>query len=550
MENNLVNVNINGVAYEVAAGTNVLEACRSVGVEVPYFCYHPSLKVAGSCRMCLVITGMPARDRATGELVKNPDGSPVIAYAPKPAISCGTNVAEGMHIITDSPEVKKCREGVLEFLLVNHPLDCPICDKAGECKLQEYAHSFGAAQSRYTEAKNVKPKKVEVGGKIILDAERCILCSRCIRFCKEIIGKDIFGFIKRGSRTEIAAYLPEDSSENYILNVVDGCPVGALTEKAFRFQMRTWFLKVANGICGESSAGVNTRVWSREGKIYRITPRLNKNVNDSWMSDSGRYEYKNASPRIETACIDASQSEISYAIDRCAEILKMGELAVVANGSQTVEEMFILKKVADELNAEVHMASHLDEDDGFLLSADRKPNTRGAFATKLVSEYPKQNLSELAEKVSSGKIKTLLVFGEDLSKLGFDVSLLKKVNLIYCGDTENETSKSAKISIPCRSNFEKDGLWINRQFRLQAFDKALEPSFDAVSYLEFTAKVYRDIKGLSFEIPSVREVRKLIEAEIPMLANCSKVGSSGLPLDGSSFDSVDFPEKQAFKFEK
>lgn len=550
MENNLVNVNINGVDYKVAAGISVLEACRKVGVEIPYFCYHPSLKVAGSCRMCLVTTGMPARDRTTGELVKNPDGSPVIAYAPKPAISCGTSVAEGMHIVSDSPEIKKCREGVLEFLLVNHPLDCPICDKAGECKLQEYAHSFGAASSRYVEAKNSKPKKVEVGGKIILDAERCILCSRCVRFCKEIIGRDIFGFVKRGSRTEIAAYLPEDADENYLLNVVDGCPVGALTEKAFRFRMRTWFLKVANGICGESSAGANTRIWSREGKIYRITPRENSFVNDLWLSDSGRYEYKSESPRIEKARIDASQSDISYAIGRCVEILKLGKLSIVANGSQTVEEMFVLKKVANELGANVYMASHLGADDGFLLSADRKPNTRGAFATGLISEYPKSDLKALAESVSKGEVNTLLVFGEDLTNLGFDVSDLKKLNLIYCGDTENECSKSAKISIPCRSNFEKEGMWINRQFRLQAFDKALEPSFEAVSYLDFIVGVYRGLKDLTFENPSVLEVRKLMEAEIPMFDNCSKIGSSGMQLDGSKFKNIDFPEGRAFKFDK
>ena len=155
MEKQTVNVNINGANYDVLAGQNVLEACRSVGVEIPYFCYHPNLQVAGSCRMCLIYTGMPARDRATGELLKNEDGTVKIAFAPKPSIACGTKVAEGMHIITNSKEVENCRKAVIEFLLLNHPLDCPICDKAGECKLQEYAHKYGNAESRFVENKNV-----------------------------------------------------------------------------------------------------------------------------------------------------------------------------------------------------------------------------------------------------------------------------------------------------------------------------------------------------------------------------------------------------------
>ena len=163
MEKKTVNVKINGTDYQVEAGKNILETCRSVGVEIPFFCYHPDLKVAGSCRMCLVYTGMPARDRATGEPIKNEDGSQKIAWMPKPSIACGTNVAEGMQIITDSDAVKDCRRAVLEFLLLNHPLDCPICDKAGECKLQEYAHAYGNAQSRYVESKNVKPKKIWKG---------------------------------------------------------------------------------------------------------------------------------------------------------------------------------------------------------------------------------------------------------------------------------------------------------------------------------------------------------------------------------------------------
>lgn len=552
MEKKTVNVKINGTDYQVEAGKNILETCRSVGVEIPFFCYHPDLKVAGSCRMCLVYTGMPARDRATGEPIKNEDGSQKIAWMPKPSIACGTNVAEGMQIITDSDAVKDCRRAVLEFLLLNHPLDCPICDKAGECKLQEYTHAYGNAQSRYVESKNVKPKKVEVAGKIMLDAERCIQCSRCIRFCNEFVGKSIFGFTKHGSKTEIAVYPHADNDSNYLLNVVDGCPVGALTEKAFRFKMRTWFLKTADGICGESSAGVNTRIWSREGKIYRITPRRNDAVNGMWMSDSGRYEFRlfNEGNRVLRPLIDASPCALSYATDRCVEILKLGGVAIVANAWQTLEEQYITGELAKACGAEVYMVSHLREDDGKFVSADKTPNMRGAFLTGLVAQYPQANLDSLAKKVRSGEVKTILCLGENLRALGFDAKDFKSANIVFCGALENETSAAAKICIPFRSQFEKRGLWVNRQFRVQKFEKAVDAPEGTVDDLEFLATLLRDYTGASFALPSHGEIRRVMAAKIPQLANCASVGSAGMQIDGSAFANVDFPETDAVRFAK
>ena len=552
MEKKTVNVKINGTDYQVEAGKNILETCRSVGVEIPFFCYHPDLKVAGSCRMCLVYTGMPARDRATGEPIKNEDGSQKIAWMPKPSIACGTNVAEGMQIITDSDAVKDCRRAVLEFLLLNHPLDCPICDKAGECKLQEYTHAYGNAQSRYVESKNVKPKKVEVAGKVMLDAERCIQCSRCIRFCNEFVGKSIFGFTKHGSKTEIAVYPHADNDSNYLLNVVDGCPVGALTEKAFRFKMRTWFLKTADGICGESSAGVNTRIWSREGKIYRITPRRNDAVNGMWMSDSGRYEFRlfDEGNRVLRPLIDASPCALSYATDRCVEILKLGGVAIVANAWQTLEEQYITGELAKACGAETHMVSHLREDDGKFVSADKTPNMRGAFLTGLVSQYPQANLDSLAKKVRSGEVKTILCLGENLRALGFDAKDFKSANIVFCGALENETSAAAKICIPFRSQFEKRGLWVNRQFRAQKFEKAVDAPEGTVDDLEFLATLLRDYTGASFALPSHGEIRRVMAAKIPQLANCASVGSAGMQIDGSAFANVDFPETDAVRFAK
>ncbi len=551
METQKVKVNINGAEYMVAGGQNILEACKSVGVEIPFFCYHPSLKVAGSCRMCLIQMGTPARDRATGEPVLDENGVQKIAWMPKPVIACGTNVSEGMHIITDSQMVKDCRRGVLEFLLLNHPLDCPICDKAGECKLQEYTHAYGQEQSRYVEEKNVKRKKRPLGNKIMVDAERCIQCSRCIRFCKEYIGRSIMGFTKRGSKVEIGFYDDVDNDSNYLLNIVDGCPVGALTEKEFRFKMRTWFLKTSESICGESSAGVNTRVWSREGKIYRITPRQNGFVNDMFMSDTGRYTFKRYEQnRLKIARIDSTPCQTEYAISRVCDVAKMGKVAIVANAWQTVEEMYLLKELSKQCDVEIFMASHLGEDDGKLVSCDKTPNMRGAFATGIVNKYPASNVDALVQKLRSGLVQTIICFGEDLLSIGFDANDLKNVNVVYCGAVENETSKNAKFCIPLQNEFEKEGMWINRQFRLQRFKKAVDAPKDVVSDIYMISEIFRHIGNENFATPSINELRKVISENISMLKGCEKIGAMGMLLDASEFADVDFPETDAINFKK
>ncbi|MCX6905827.1 MAG: 2Fe-2S iron-sulfur cluster-binding protein [Verrucomicrobia bacterium] len=223
----------------------MLQACEAAGVTVPHYCYHPKLPVAGNCRMCLVEFGTPALgpDR---QPVRNPEGALIINKSPRPAIACATPLMPGMEIYTDTPGVKAMRQGVLEFLLINHPLDCSICDQAGECKLQEYSVEYGQSASRFLEAKVHKPKAVDLGPRIMLDAERCILCSRCIRFTRDIAGDDALGIINRGSFSTIAAYPGRAFDNNYTLNTVDICPVGALTSKDFRFQMRVWFLKYSS----------------------------------------------------------------------------------------------------------------------------------------------------------------------------------------------------------------------------------------------------------------------------------------------------------------
>jgi len=324
----LVTVNIDGRDVQVPKGTNIIEAASKVGVEVPHYCYHPKLSIVGNCRMCLVEMGMPALDPATRTPLTDPaTGKPMVNWIPRPQIGCATYASPGMHIRTDTPLVKDCREGVMEFLLVNHPLDCPICDQAGECSLQEFATGYGRGYSRFVEQKNVKPKRTVLGPRVTLDDERCILCSRCIRFCKEVPKDDVLGFIDRGSYSTLTCYPGKKLENNYSLNTVDICPVGALTSTDFRFKMRVWFLKTTPSICTESSAGTNTEVWSREGTIYRITPRRNDAVNDTWMTDSGRELYKlvESADRLREAAIGGITASLDSAIKAAADILSASD---------------------------------------------------------------------------------------------------------------------------------------------------------------------------------------------------------------------------------
>ncbi|MEO7413363.1 MAG: 2Fe-2S iron-sulfur cluster-binding protein, partial [Opitutaceae bacterium] len=230
----LVTVNVDGREVAVPKGTNVIEAARLAGVDIPYYCYHPKLTVVGNCRMCLIEMGMPAVDPATKAPVMDPaTGKQKINWIPRPQIGCATNASPGLHIRTTTPQIKDCREGVMEFLLVNHPLDCPICDQAGECKLQEQSTGYGRGYSRYIEQKNVKPKRTQLGPRVTLDDERCILCSRCIRFSKEIAKDDVLGFVDRGSFSTLTCFPGKTLANNYSLNTVDICPVGALTSTDF-----------------------------------------------------------------------------------------------------------------------------------------------------------------------------------------------------------------------------------------------------------------------------------------------------------------------------
>ena len=357
----LVNVQINGVWHQFPKGTRVIEACEQAGSYVPRYCYHKKLSAPGNCRMCLIEMGLPKMgpDRKP-ELGQ--DGKPVINWMLRPQISCAQDVGEGMGVRTDSPLAQECRKGVMEFLLINHPLDCPICDQAGECRLQEFSVEYGSAESRFLESKVKKPKNIELGPRVTLDDERCILCSRCVRFCQEIVHDDVLGFVDRGSHSVLTAHPGKRLENNYSLNTVDICPVGALTSSDFRFQMRVWFLKETKSFCTSCATGCNTVIGTREDVIYRQTPRENNAVNSSWMCDYGRlnFGYLQSDQRLLQPEILSGDkliaAEWSVAITHAAVQLRhfsAWEIAILASGRMTNEELWLTSQLAKTLGSDL-----------------------------------------------------------------------------------------------------------------------------------------------------------------------------------------------------
>ncbi|WP_414663572.1 molybdopterin-dependent oxidoreductase [Horticoccus sp. 23ND18S-11] len=551
----LITVNVDGKEIAVPKGTNAIEAARLVGVDVPYYCYHPKLSVVGNCRMCLIEMGMPAVDPATKAPIMDPaTGKQKINWIPRPQIGCATNASPGLHIRTNTPQIKDCREGVMEFLLINHPLDCPICDQAGECKLQEQSTGYGRGYSRYIEQKNVKPKRTQLGPRVMLDDERCILCSRCIRFCKEIVKDDVLGFIDRGSYSTLTCFPGRQLANNYSLNTVDICPVGALTSTDFRFKMRVWFLKQTNSIDTESSVGANTVVWSREGVIYRITPRRNDEVNDTWLSDSARDLYKpvRAENRLAAVRVNGAESSVDFAAKAVADLAKSaaGAIAVVGSGRSSVEEQFLTKRLADALTASTHLVSRVGEGDKILISSDRNPNGRGALITGLVAELAKSGgLGSLGAAIDASKVKLVISVGEDLAAAGLTPAQLAKVAVVYLGTHDNATAAAAKVVIPTLTVFEKSGTFVNQQFRLQKFFKCVPGPAGATDDLAVLAKLITAVGGAA--VPGeLHALWTVLANDVAALKTITfaNLPETGLLLDATPYAALSFVEGETFHY--
>ena len=451
---------------EFTQGQTIIEAARDNGITIPHFCWHPKLTVSGNCRVCLV----------------------EVEKMPKLVIACSTLAADGMVVHTASENALAARNAVMEFLLINHPLDCPICDEAGECKLQDYAYAHGVGESRFVEEKNHKDKRVPLGPYVMFDAERCISCSRCIRFCDEIAKDPELTFIKRGDRVTIVTYPGEEMDNPYSLNTTDICPVGALTNRDFRFQARVWDMSATKSICVGCSRGCNTELWVRNNKVLRLTPRLNEEVNSYWMCDHGRintFKFVNAEDRVDGAYIrkDGALVKASFdeAVSAAAKELKgfnKDEIAFIGSAHATNEDNYMLAKLARSMGSKhIDFMRKIDPsfEDVILRREDITPNSLGAELTGVVPGKDGLNFEGILDGIGKGKIKALYLIEDDLVNERPELEeIFAKLDLLIMHATNmNKTASLADIILPAATYAEKNGTMINFQGRAQRLRPAV-----------------------------------------------------------------------------
>ena len=460
-------VTINGRAIDVPEGTNLVAAAESAGQEIPHYCYHPGLSVAGNCRMCLV------EIKALSDKQPNP--------LPKLQIACNTIVQDGMVIESANERVEEARRGVLEFLLINHPIDCPICDQAGECKLQEYYMDYGSYRSRFAlEEKVHKEKATPIGPGVMLDQERCILCTRCIRFLEEVTETNELCVTERGDHSELTLADGKSVDNAYSTNIVDICPVGALTSREFRFQARVWYLEETPSICPGCATGCNVDVHSREDTVFRLKPRANPDVNGFWMCDAGRRTFapEGDKPRLEehyTRTDDGFQpAPFDEVVARGAgRLAECGKVALVVSPRLSVEEAYLVSCIGERLSdcdrVLVGAASSDIDDDGLLVSSDRFPNRAGVAAFGFRDE------KGLADDIDGA----LIVRADPAVDEGWGADLEKLRATVALDETMGTTLGYADAIVGVSAHFEADGTAINRTGRLQACRAAVDPPGDA-----------------------------------------------------------------------
>jgi len=477
-------ITIDGLDIEVEQGTTVIQAADQLGIEIPRYCYHPGLKIVGQCRICLV----------------------EIERMPKLQVACYTPATDGMVVHTNNENVLTARKAVLEFLLINHPLDCPVCDQAGECWLQNYYMQHGLYESKMVENKVKKHKALPIGPNVILDSERCILCTRCVRFCDDVSKTHELGIFNRGDHSELLPKPGMQLENKYSGNTIDICPVGALTDRDFRFRTRVWYLNETKSVCPGCSNGCNIFVHHNDKRPYkaggaripRLKPRYHADVNQWWMCDEGRYgfTYVDAESRITTPerrnGADAEELSWNEAAEEVAQKLKdvisehgTDAVGVIVSPQMTNEDLFAARKFFKEMLG----VKHIDFDvpplekgyeDDFLIKADKNPNSEGARRLKLsAKDVGGKSVAKILEAAEKGEIKVVYICHHDLEK-GFEAEKVKKALsgaelVIFQGSNENATSKQADYCLPSATFVEKDGTFTNFEGRVQRVHRAVNP---------------------------------------------------------------------------
>lgn len=472
----MITLEINGLEVKAEAGQNILQAAAGAGIEIPHFCWHPGLKLAGNCRMCLVeIEGIP-----------------------KLQIACGTPIKEGMKVKTESPAVVAARRGVLEFLLINHPIDCPVCDQAGECYLQNYYQQYGLYQSRFGETKVHKDKVIDLGSGVMLDMERCVLCDRCTRFMREIARDEQLGIVRRGNHSQIQTLTGKQLDSIYAGNIYDICPVGALTSKDFRFKCRVWYLGSTASVCPACATGCSIWLDHHKNTIHRIRPRHNPTVNDYWMCDIGRRHYKRLSDesrlvlslkkdggRLQPVGYDQAVGEIAAALTRIESQHGSKEIGFIGSPQMTNEDAFLFTHWARDLVGSFNLDySNAPEEkpfsDTILIREDRNPNSQGCHDMGIIPRHGGMRIRDMLAAARRGTLKALIVADNDLfvkksQEMGI-VQAFEAIELIVLLQPfRNRMMDYAHYVLPTALWAEQEGSFTNYAGIVQKINRAVDP---------------------------------------------------------------------------
>jgi len=526
----MAKVKIDGKELQIPDGITILEAANLAGIEIPHFCYQEALSIRGSCRMCLV------------EVEKMPKLTP----------ACSTTIADGMNIFTNSERVIKNRTGVLEFFLINHPLDCPICDQAGECTLQDYVYKYGSAVSRFIEEKEHFERRKELGPHVLHYTERCVLCGRCIRFCEEISGTKELARFNRGARCEVDVFPGKRLNNRLSGNMVDLCPVGAMVSKEFLFKSRVWWLSRTDSICPICSRGCNIEIDSRDNKILRVRPRPNPEVNSYWMCDDGRFgwEFIHREDRLSsplkregeamvpinwTQAINLVKGQLSYIISNFGK----EAVAAIASPYLTNEDNYLLRVLLNSVIGSPYIALYqppqVEEQavfpSGFTIEADKCPNLSGALDMTTVNGRKPTSYRELLQRVASGKIRALYFLGgaPKISLPAEEREMLRKAYFLVVNDyAPSELTEWAEVVFPSLTFAEREGTFTNFQGRVQRLRPAVLPPGEAKPDWQILQQIAQTMGG-EVSFPSAEKVFEEIAGAIPGYKGLSykEIGNQG-----------------------
>jgi NADH-quinone oxidoreductase subunit G len=517
---------IDGQSVTVEDGINVIQAAERLGIDIPHYCFHPALTIAGNCRMCLV----------------------EIEKAPKLQIACNTRVAEGMVVRTQNERVKNVRAAVLEFLLLNHPIDCPICDQAGECKLQDYYMDYDRQPSRFPlEDKVRKHKALDIGPLIMLDQERCILCTRCTRFLEEVTKTEELGVFERGNYCQIDLFPGKRLENPYSGNVADICPVGALTNKDFRFKARVWYLDHTPSVCAACATGCNIDIHHRRGEMFRFRPRHNADVNQYWMCDEGRLSYRRyqgegrllqpvmrGADGWEARPWDIARREVVSRLRQALATYGPGSVAGIVSAQATNEEIFLFARLLSEVEGRVAGLSWSPPDafhDEFLIDHDKNPNSAGL---RLLAGG--DGVGALLGDAAAGRIRAVLLLRTDLTAPHGEqpvTALGEQVDFVVALDTHfSATAEIADVLLPIASFAETDGTFVNRGARVQRVREAIRPPAQSRAGWLVLSELLGDLGAhpVAADASAVFTDLAASQARFRHLSYAT-IGDAGLPLD-------------------